>query len=150
MTSKTDRWQTAPARCHVNFAILDSDWEGEFCRVVEQHPRVRAYVKNHGLGFEVPYQHGSEVRMYRPDFIVKLDEGHGEDDLLNLVVEIKGYRGEDGKDKKAAMEESWIKGVNNLGTYGRWAFVEIGELYKSARSSQPRSRLKSTQRSSMS
>ena len=49
-TSKTDRWETDPRRCHVNWVILDSDWEAEFCRVAEAHPRVRAYVKNHNLG----------------------------------------------------------------------------------------------------
>ncbi len=39
-----------PADRHVNWVICDSDWEAEFCRVVESHPRVRAYVKNHNLG----------------------------------------------------------------------------------------------------
>ena len=48
-----------PDRCHVNWVILDSDWEAEFCRVAESHPRVRAYVKNHNLGLEVPYRYGS-------------------------------------------------------------------------------------------
>ncbi|MGH7137187.1 MAG: BPTD_3080 family restriction endonuclease, partial [Pirellulales bacterium] len=68
-TSKRDRWETDARRCHINWVILDSDWEAEFCRVAEAHPRVRAYVKNHGLGFEVPYRYGSESRRYRPDFI---------------------------------------------------------------------------------
>ena len=99
-TSKTDRWETDARRCHINWVILDSDWEGEFCRVAESHPRVRAYVKNHNLGFEVPYRYGSESRIYRPDFVVLVDDGHGEDDLLHLVVEIKGYRREDAKEKK--------------------------------------------------
>ncbi|MFZ1710426.1 MAG: DEAD/DEAH box helicase family protein, partial [Anaerolineae bacterium] len=40
-TSKMNRWQTDPRRCHVNWVILDSDWEAEFCRVAESHPRVR-------------------------------------------------------------------------------------------------------------
>ena len=53
-TSKTDRWQTDPRRCQINWIVLDSDWEAEFCRVAEAHPRVRAYVKNHNLGLEVP------------------------------------------------------------------------------------------------
>jgi type III restriction enzyme len=129
-TSKTDRWEADASRCQVNWVILDSDWEGEFCRVAEKHPRVRRYVKNHSLGFEVPYQSGSEQRKYRPDFIVQVDDGHGDDDLLNLVVEIKGYRGEDAKDKKSAMENYWVPGVNHAGRYGRWAFTELGELYK--------------------
>ncbi len=102
-TSKTDRWETDPRRCHVNWVILDSDWEAEFCRVAEAHPRVRAYVKNQNLGLEVPYRYGSETRTYLPDFIVLVDDGHGDDDLLHLVVEIKGYRrrgrqGEEGHD----------------------------------------------------
>lgn len=128
-TSKASRWQTDSRRCHVNWVVLDSDWEAEFCRVAESHPRVRAYVKNHGLGLEVPYRYGSENRTYLPDFIVRVDDGHG-DDLLNLIVEIKGYRGEDAKEKKSTMDTYWVPGVNNLGTHGRWAFVELTEVYQ--------------------
>ncbi len=113
-TSKTHRWETSPACCHINWVILDSDWEAEFCRVAESHSRVRAYVKNHNLGLEVPYRYGSETRQYRPDFIVMVDDGHGEDDLLRLVVEIKGYRREDAKEKKSAIETYWVPGVNHL------------------------------------
>ncbi|MBK1643237.1 restriction endonuclease [Thiocapsa imhoffii] len=129
-TSKTERWETDARRCHLNWVILDSDWEAEFCRVAEAHPRVRAYVKNHNLGFEVPYRYGSEMRRYRPDFIVRVDDGHGEADLLNLTVEIKGYRGEDAKEKKTTMDVYWVPGVNNLGTHGRWAFAEFADVYQ--------------------
>ena len=127
-TSKTDRYQTDARRCHVNWAILDSDWEAEFCRVAESHRRVRAYVKNQGLGLEVPYRSGSTTRTYIPDFIVLLDDGH--DDPLHLIVEIKGYRGEDAKAKKETMETYWVPGVNNLRIYGRWAFAEFTEVYE--------------------
>ena len=110
-------WQTDPRRCHINWVILDSDWEGEFCRVAENHPKVLAYVKNQNLGLEVPYRYGSESRTYLPDFIVLVDDGH--DDPLHLVVEIKGYRREDDKNKKETIETYWVPGVNNLGTHGR-------------------------------
>ncbi|MGO8901719.1 MAG: BPTD_3080 family restriction endonuclease [Isosphaeraceae bacterium] len=129
-TSKTDRWETSSARCHINWVILDSDWEAEFCRVAESHPKVRAYVKNHSLGLEVPYRYGSETRKYRPDFIVLVDDGHGDDNLLHLVVEIKGYRQEDAKEKKSTMETYWVPGVNHLKTHGRWAFAEFTEVYQ--------------------
>jgi type III restriction enzyme len=129
-TSRTDRWETDARRCHINWVILDSDWEAEFCRVAESHPKVRAYAKNHNLGFEVPYRYGSEQRMYRPDFIVLVDDGHGDDDPLHLVVEIKGYRREDAKEKKATMETYWGPGVNNDGQYGRWTFAEFTEVYQ--------------------
>jgi len=129
-TSKKNRWETQADRCHIDWVILDSDWEAEFCRVAESHPRVKAYVKNHNLGFEVPYRYGSETRRYRPDFIVLVDDGHGEADPLHLVVEIKGYRREDAKEKKAAMETYWVPGVNNDGRSGRWAFAEFTDVYQ--------------------
>jgi len=129
-TSKKDRWETDARRCHINWVILDSDWEAEFCRVAEAHPRVRAYVKNHSLGLEVPYRYASENRTYLPDFIVLVDDGRGTDDLLHLIVEIKGYRREDAKEKKTTMETYWVPGVNHLESYGRWAFAEFTEIYQ--------------------
>ena len=78
----------------------------------------------------MPYRYGSETRKYLPDFIVLVDDGHGDDDLLHLVVEIKGYRREDAKEKKSTMETYWVPGVNHLGTYGRWAFAEFTEVYQ--------------------
>jgi type III restriction enzyme len=134
-TSKKDRWQTDARRCHINWVILDSDWEAEFCRVAEAHPKVVAYVKNHNLGLEVPYRYGSESRKYRPDFIVLVDDGRephedGTPDLLHLVVEIKGYRREDAKEKAGTMKDYWIPGVNNLTSYGRWAFAEFCDVYE--------------------
>jgi len=128
-TSKMDRWQTDPEKSHINWVILDSDWEAEFCRVVEKHARVKSYVKNHNLGLEVPYRMGSEARRYLPDFIVLVDDGHGDDDLLHLIVEIKGYRREDAKAKKLTMDSYWIPGVNNSGLHGRWAFAELRDVY---------------------
>jgi len=129
-TSKTDRWETNSQRSQVNWVILDSDWEAEFCRVAEAHPRVLAYVKNHNLGLEVPYRYGSEIRQYRPDFIVRIDDGKGAEDPLNLIVEIKGYRREDAKEKKSTMDTYWVPGVNNLKSQGRWAFAEFTEVYQ--------------------
>ena len=129
-TSRADRWETSSKSCHINWVVLDSDWEGEFCRVAESHPKVRAYVKNHNLGLEVPYRYGSEMRKYLPDFIVLVDDGSGPDDPLHLVVEIKGYRREDAKEKKSTMDTYWVPGVNHLGNYGRWAFAEFTEMYQ--------------------
>ncbi len=70
-TSRTERWETNPLKSHINWVILDSDWEAEFCRVAEAHDKVIAYVKNHSLGFEVPYRYGSESRKYRPTLLFK-------------------------------------------------------------------------------
>jgi type III restriction enzyme len=61
--------------------VLDSDWEAELARVLESHPKVRAYVKNQGMQFEVPYRDGAVPRKYVTDFIVQVDDSH--DDPLN-------------------------------------------------------------------
>ena len=127
-TTKTNRWPADSNKCHINWIVLDSDWEGIFCQVAESHPHVRSYVKNHNLGLEVPYRYGSTARTYLPDFIVLVDDGRGEDDPLHLVVEIKGYRGEDAKVKKLTMDTYWVPGVNNNGTLGRWAFAEFTDI----------------------
>ena len=127
-TSKINRYETDSRKCQINWVILDSDWEAEFCRVAESHLKVIAYVKNHNLGLEVPYRYGSGMRQYIPDFIVLIDDGN--DEPFHLIVEIKGYRGEDAKDKKATMENYWVPGVNNLGKYGRWAFAEFTDVFE--------------------
>ena len=65
-----------------------------------------------------------------PFSIPPVEDGHGKNDLLHLIVEIRGYRREDAKEKKATMDTYWVPGVNNLGTYGRWAFAEFTEVYR--------------------
>ena len=124
--------------------VLDSDWEAEFCRVAESHPKVRAYVKNHNLGLEVPYRYGSETRKYLPDFIVLVDDGHGPDDPLHLVVEIKGYRREDAKEKKSTMDTYWVPGVNHLGTTAAGRSPSSPRFTRSRLTSRPRSKASST------
>lgn len=136
-TSKELRWQTGHDKSHVNWMICDSQWECELCRIVEEHPRVLSYVKNHNLGFEVPYRMGQTQRRYIPDFVVRIDDRAEEDrvgdappaDPLNLVVEVKGFRGEDAKEKANTMRSYWIPGVNNLRRFGRWAFAEFTEVW---------------------
>ena len=80
------------------------------------------------MQFEVPYRDGASTRRYLPDFIVRIDDGGAEP--LNLVLEIKGYprhrRAAQGRDDA----ELWVPGVNNLGTYGRWAFAEFTDVFE--------------------
>ncbi|SPE53171.1 Restriction endonuclease (fragment) [Verrucomicrobia bacterium] len=129
-TCKRTLWKTDPRKCHLNWVVCDSDWEAEFCRVAEAHPRVLAYVKNQGLGFEVPYLMAGTPRRYLPDFIVRVDDGHP--DPLNVAVEIKGFRGENAKEKANTMRTCWVPGVNNLGKFGRWDFAEFTSVFEIA------------------
>ena len=131
-TARDLLWTTAADRCHVNLVVCDSDWEAAFCEMLETAlgDVVLAYVKNHGMMFEVPYAVAGGQRRYRPDFILRIDDGAGAENPLNLVVEIKGYRRIDAQHKREAMETHWIPAVNNHGGFGRWAFLEIPDPYR--------------------
>ena len=129
-TTTKDVRETDPRRCHVNYVVSDSDWEAEFSRCAENDDRVFSYVKNQGLGFTVPYRDGDVPREYVPDFIVRVDDGRGADDLLNIVVEIKGFKNEQVKLKQETMTGKWVPGVNALGSYGRWVFDQFDSVYE--------------------
>ncbi|MBK5263687.1 MAG: DEAD/DEAH box helicase family protein [Alphaproteobacteria bacterium] len=129
-TTSKDIYASDPRRSHVSHVVCDSTWEAELARVLETHPRVVAYVKNQGLGLEVPYRDGSTPRRYIPDMVVRLDDGKGPDDLLNLVLETKGYRKGDAQLKAETMKTLWVPGVNNLGSHGRWQFTEFTDVFE--------------------
>jgi len=129
-TTTKDVRETDPRKCHVNYVAIDSDWEAEFARVAENHPKVLSYVKNQGLGFTVPYKDGAVAREYVPDFIVQVDDGHGSDDPLNLIIEIKGMKNEQVKLKTQTMTQKWVPGVNAHGLFGRWAFDQFDSVFE--------------------
>ncbi|HZR13801.1 MAG TPA: DEAD/DEAH box helicase family protein [Acidimicrobiia bacterium] len=120
-----DVWETDPDRCHVSHVVLDSGWEAKMAETLEDMDEVFAYVKNHGLGFVVPYAIDGEQRGYLPDFIVRIDDGRGPDDPLHLVVEVSGAQRRDKEAKVATMRDHWVPAVNAHGAFGRWDFVEI-------------------------
>ena len=118
---------TRPDRCHVSHVVADSHWETQVAGTIEALPEVRGYVKNQGLGFTIPYTVDGREHVYLPDFIVRVDDGHGEGDLLNLIVEVSGEALKEKEAKTAATASLWVPAINNHGGFGRWAFVEVGD-----------------------
>lgn len=102
------------ARCHLNAAVFDSDWERQAAELLGTHPAVEAWVKNDRLGLVIPYRKDGVSRKYLPDFIVVLTTGD------RLLVEIKGQIG-DAMIKKAAAER-WCRAVTNDGRFGTWRY----------------------------
>jgi type III restriction enzyme len=120
-----DCWTTDPAKCHFNLVPLDSDWENIVSGRLEEMDEVRAYAKNQGIGFRIPYTCDGRAGNYYPDLVVKLDDGRGTADLLNLVLEVSGQKKKEKDAKVQTAKTMWVPGVNNLGTFGRWSFLEI-------------------------
>ena len=122
-------WKTGaqPPSSQISHVVKDSSWEVALAQALEGHPRVLAYAKNQALGFEIPYLDGGVMRRYIPDFLARIDTGNEE--TLNLVLEMKGQRDESDKAKAQTTREMWVPGVNALGGYGRWAFAEFTDPY---------------------
>jgi type III restriction enzyme len=116
-------YRTGPRKCHVNYVPIDSKWEARMITALENMPEVLAYVKNDGMNLQIPYTLEGHERNYIPDFIVRVDIGAAEP--LNLIVEVTGIH-DAGKEAKAdTMRSLWIPGVNALGTFGLWDYIEI-------------------------
>lgn len=119
-------YTTRADRCHVSHVVADTEsWEQKLAQTLEDMREVFAYVKNQGLNFTIPYTLNGEEHNYYPDFIVRIDDGHGPDDLLNLILECTGQKKKDKEAKVTTAQTLWIPAVNGHGEFGRWAFLEI-------------------------
>jgi len=120
--------ETDSERCHVSHVVADTEsWEQKMAEVLEGMEEVLAYVKNEGLGFTIPYVIGGEQRGYVPDFLARVNDGHGAEDPLHLIVEVSGANLEAKQAKVTTARELWVPAVNNVGGFGRWAFIEIAD-----------------------
>jgi type III restriction enzyme len=121
-------YATREDKCHISHVVADTDsWEQKLAQTLEDMEEVVRYVKNHNLGFTIPYALNGEERQYIPDFIACIDDGHGSDDLLNLLVEVTGEKKKDKAAKVTTARTLWVPAVNNHGGFGRWEFIEIAD-----------------------
>jgi type III restriction enzyme len=119
---------TRADKCHVSHVVADTEsWEQKMAQTLEDMDEVVHYVKNQNLGFTIPYTLDGQERGYIPDFIVRVDDGHGREDLLNLIVEVSGERKKDKAAKVATARTLWVPAINAHGGFGRWAFIEISD-----------------------
>ena len=122
-------WETKPDKCHISHVVADTDsWEQKTAQALEQMDEVIAYVKNHNLGFTIPYiNHNGESRQYVPDFIARiLTANNGSnDDIVNLILEVSGMPREDKVQKVNTIKNMWLPAVNGCGEFGKWDFLEI-------------------------
>jgi type III restriction enzyme len=124
-----ETYKTRADKCHVSHVTGDSGWEFKMAQELENLPEVLAYVKNQNLGFTIPYSIDNVERQYHPDFIIRFDDGNGEDDPLNLILEVTGQRKGEKVAKAATARTLWVPAVNNHGGFGRWTFLEITDPY---------------------
>ena len=113
-------WTSKPcenlSRSHINFTVIDSDWELLEARKIDESGEVVSFVKNDHLGFAILYNYQGVIRKYFPDFIIKLANG------THLVLETKGQDNEQNKTKRAFLDE-WCRAVNQHGGFGKWQWA---------------------------
>jgi type III restriction enzyme len=121
-------YATSAEKCHISHVVADTDsWEQKMAEALENMPEVRRYVKNHNLGFAIPYTLNGEEKNYIPDFVACVDDGRGPENLLNLIIEVTGENRKDKAAKVATARTLWVPAINNHGGFGRWAFIEISD-----------------------
>lgn len=129
-----DVWRTKPELCQVSHVVCDSGWEATVAEKLEHIDAVKSYVKNQGLGFTIPYTIDGRPGQYVPDFIVRLRDGRGvgEDDLLNLIIEVSGEAKRAKGIKVDTARNFWVPAVMNHGGFGRWRFIEVTDPWEAA------------------
>jgi type III restriction enzyme len=127
-------YATCADKCHVSHVVADTEsWEQKLAQTLEDMDEVVRYVKNHNLGFTIPYTINGEEKNYIPDFICHVDDGRGPDDLLNLIIEVTGEQKKDKAAKVSTARTLWVPAVNNHGGFGRWTFVEVTDPWDAER-----------------
>ncbi len=113
-------------KCHISHVVADTDsWEQKMAQALEEMGEVISYVKNHNLGFNIPYVFEGQDRNYIPDFIAHVRDG--KESPLNLIVEVTGQKKPDKAARVSTARNMWVPAINNHGGFGRWAFLEIDD-----------------------
>ncbi len=120
-----DVYRTRPDKCHISHVVLDSGWEAKLAETLEEMDEVVCYAKNFQLGFTIPYTLDGQEHSYIPDYLINVDDGHGPENLLHLILEVSGEAKKEKAAKVSTARTLWVPAINNHGGFGRWAFIEI-------------------------
>lgn len=118
-------WETSKPvahtkKSHINFCVSDSGWEHNAAWAFDADESIAAWVKNDHLGFEIRYIYNGVEQKYRPDFLIRFEDGG------ILTLEVKGEEDQRDKAKREALRE-WVKAVNEHGGFGRWLLPAIAK-----------------------
>jgi type III restriction enzyme len=124
-TSEVDYTTVRPVvpveKSHLNAVAIDAEsTERPAVEILDAHPLVECFTPNdRNVGLQIPYDYGDARHNYEPDFIIRLRGG------VHFILETKGGGGNRQPDRvfaKNAAAKRWVEAVNNLRTFGQWAF----------------------------
>jgi type III restriction enzyme len=104
-----------------NYVACDNDFEVDFAKFLDRAEDVQAFSKIVSkIGFFVEYKDSNDnLRLYYPDFVVKIDEGE------RLIIETKGREDVDvgHKDKRI---KKWCEDATGL-SKSKWSFIRVDQ-----------------------
>ncbi len=126
-TYNADRVMSKCRKSHATHAVCDSTWEKRTAEMLDDHPRVIRWVRNHRTRWEIPCVYQGSAHYYRPDFVAVVPTENTE---LHIVIEVKGPSDETDAAKRRWTESYWIPAVNADPEYGnkkQWSYLYLDE-----------------------
>ena len=126
-TRRRDVCQTH--KSEISHAVCDSGWEVQVAQALDLREDVLGWVRNERLGWHIPWldpDSGGVWRRYHPDFVARVILGN--ENILNLAIEVKGEERNSDLVKRKYAEEYWIPAVNghlDLLEHGRWEYIYV-------------------------
>lgn len=118
------------SRSELDKAACHSSLEVEIARVLDEHPGIEAFARNHGpLGWEIPYRWQSGWKRYVPDFVARGRPTSG-GTRCHLIIEGKGMPDDQSKTKTTWTQDWWIpaaQGRSEDELQGTWRYLEISD-----------------------
>lgn len=115
-----------------NVAVCDSHLEWRMAQTLDSDDlkdTVLAWARNLHLGWTIPWlDERSTWHDYVPDFVVKLKDCPKTGSKRHIVLEGKGYDDQHWHEKRAAVLDYWLPGVNastDDACAGKWTLLEV-------------------------
>ena len=125
-TTLGDVWMPLK-KSHLSAAACHSKWEMRVAKMLDEHPAVRAWVRNFRLDWRIPWWDSRMAtwREYEPDFIAILETNP----QCHVVVEVKGQEDPASILKKEAAEQ-WcavLSKSDHANLRGEWKYLYVTE-----------------------
>jgi hypothetical protein len=102
-------------KSHISHVVIDGEWGSSAADMLEQSPKVVAYVKNDQPHFGIQYEWNSTTHKYLPDFLVRIAGAI-------WIVEVDRPPSDD-DDARWRATAKWVTAMNNHGGFGLWKHV---------------------------
>ena len=113
-------------KSHATHARCDSRWEKITAQILDLHPDVLRWARNHQLKWSIPWVYEGQAHSYRPDFVAVTELPDCRE--LHVVIEVKGLEDDLDDVKRRWAESYWCPAINADPVYSdgrRWSYLYL-------------------------